>query len=286
MNWILAGFLMFASSIPAYLLIRRATLSGMPQSLQNMACFVIPLCLYIPFAIFSRTSLIVNAYQLAVLIVSAVLFSYLGAKLSLLSMRYAPNPGYSLVISKSYVVFTTLFSIVFFHATLSARAAFAIALIIAFSALITIDPKGKKSTYGRPIWLPLTFATFFCWGMLAISSKYLQDIGVPIYTRLIYMLAMVSVLFAADMKKEGATMRMSIPQWILFIAIGVFFTGFNYFMQLGYQLAPNIGYINAINAGSVAFVTIGASIFFHDEFNVRKFIGVIGVIAGLTLLVI
>lgn len=287
MNWILAAFLMFASSIPAYLLIRKATLVGMPLSVQNLACFFVPFLLYLPLAIFSGTSLSVTSYQLVILVVSAVLFSYLGAKFSLLSMRYAPNPGYSLVISKSYVVFTTLFALIFFHATLSFRAAIGVIFITAFSAIILVDPKKNQLKHARPVWLPLTIATFFCWGMLAIASKYLLEIGVPIYTRLIYMLAIVSVIIAADMKKEQVTiLRMSLKYWFLFVSIGVLFTGFNYFMQLGYQLAPNIGYINAINASSIAFVTLGASIYFGDEFSWRKFIGVIGVIIGLILLVI
>ena len=250
MHWILAGLLMFASSIPAYLLIRRATLAGMPLSVQNLACFFVPLLLFIPLAIFSRTPLTVSLYQLVILVISAVLFSYLGAKFSLLSMQYAPNPGYSLVISKSYVVFTTLFAIIFFHATLTFRAAIGVLFIVAFSAIILVDPKKKQSRHTRPIWLPLTIATFFCWGMLAVASKYLLEIGVPIYTRLIYLLAIVSACIAADMKKERATiMKMSAHQWFL-------------------------------------FVTIGATLFFRDEFSWRKFIGVIGVIAGLIVLVI
>lgn len=287
MNWIAAGFLMFMSSVPAYLLIRRATRVGMPLSVQNMACFAVPLLLYIPLAIFSGTSIIVSPYQLIVLIISAILFSYLGAKFSLLSMQYAPNPGYALVISKSYVVFTTIFALIFFHAALSIESIIAIGLIVFFSSLIVIDPKAKNSKHAKSTWLLLSIATFFCWGMLAISSKYLLDIGVPIYTRLIYILAIVCAFLVADMKKEHTQFStMTFQQWVLFLAIGILFTGFNYFMQLGYQLAPNIGFVNAINAASIAFVTIGATVFFHDEFSIRKFIGVIGVIAGLVLLVL
>lgn len=287
MNWIAAGFLMFMSSVPAYLLIRRATRVGMPLSIQNMACFAVPLLLYIPLAIFSGTSIIVSPYQLIVLIISAILFSYLGAKFSLLSMQYAPNPGYALVISKSYVVFTTIFALIFFHAALSIESIIAIGLIVFFSSLIVINPKAKNSKHAKSTWLLLSIATFLCWGMLAISSKYLLDIGVPIYTRLIYILAIVCAFLVADMKKEHTQFStMTFQQWVLFLAIGILFTGFNYFMQLGYQLAPNIGFVNAINAASIAFVTIGATVFFHDEFSIRKFIGVLGVIAGLVLLVL
>lgn len=287
MHWIVAGFLMFGFSIPGYLLIRKATRIGLSHAMQNMAAFIVPLVMFLFLAVTSGTSLVVSGYQLFVLVVSAVLFSYLGAKLSLLGMQYAPNPGYSLVISKSYVVFTTLFAVLFFQATLTLRTAIAIAMIVLFSALVIVDPKKNiSSTHVRDVWLPFTMLTFLCWGMLAISSKYLLDLGVPIYTRLIYIMTIVSILFAADMKKDRVSFgSLSKDQWIVFILIGICFTGFNYFMQLGYQLAPNIGYINALNAASIAAVTIGAAIVFKDELNIRKFTGVIGVIAGLILLV-
>jgi len=185
-------------------------------------------------------------------------------------------------------VFTTLFAALFFHAPLTVRSGVAILLIVLFSALVIVDPKKMNAaSHVRAVWLPLTLLTFLCWGMLAISSKYLLDLGVTIYTRLIYTLAIASVLFAFDMKRERVSLgSLSKSQWAVFLLIGLCFAGFNYFMQLGYQLAPNIGYINAMNAASIAFVTIGASIFFHDEFIVRKLIGVIGVIAGLILLVL
>ncbi len=287
MHWIVAGLLMFISSVGVYLLIRRATLSGMPLSVQNFASFIVPLFLYIPLAVVSRTSFVVSWYQLLVLAISAVLFSYLGSRLSFLSLKYAPNPGYSLVLSKSYVVFTTLFALIFFRSVLTVQAAIAIGLIVLFSAFIMIDPKATQAKRSRPVWLPLAVGTFVCWGMLAISSKYLLDIGVPIYARLVYMMSVVSAFILADMRRERIHMSaLTHEQRWLFTVIGVLFAGFNYFMQLGYQLAPNIGYINAINAASIAFVTIGATIFFRDEFSVRKFIGVIGVIAGLILLVL
>ena len=70
------------------------------------------------------------------------------------------------------------------------------------------------------------------------------------------------------------------PPW------GVLGVGFNYGMQQGFVTAPNIGYINAMNASSIGLVVIGAAIFFHDDLSGRKLIGVIGVIAGLIFLVI
>lgn len=287
MNWIIAGFLVFACSVAQYLLIRRAGLAGMPVSVQNFSNFIVPLVLYLPLAAISRTSFVVTPYQLLILVGSAILFSYLGSKFSFMSIKYAPNPGYSLILSKSYVLMTTIVSVVFFHSILTVRAALAIVAIVIFSAFIMIDPKARHSQHTKPMWLPLSLGAFFCWGMLAISSKYLLEIGVPIYTRLVYMMVIVSAIIFGEMKKEGASLRSlnSENRW-LFLIIGVLFAGFNYFMQLGYAIAPNIGYINAINAASIALVAVGAAVFFHDDFNPRKFIGVIGVTAGLILLVL
>ena len=63
-------------------------------------------------------------------------------------------------------------------------------------------------------------------------------------------------------------------------------TGFNYFMQLGYTLAPNIGYVNATNAASISLVTIFAILLFKDEFSIKKLVGILGVTAGLLLLLV
>lgn len=287
MNWIMVVSIMFLCSVVQYLLIRKASLSGMPVSVQNLSTFVIPLIVYIPLSIFSQTPLLVTPYQLLILVISAIFFSYLGSKASFLSINYAPNPGYSLILSKSYVVFTSVASVLLFQQELTIRALVAIGVIIGSSTLIMIDPKKTHSKNVKSLWLPFALAAFVAWGMLALSSRYLFELGVPIYTRLIYTMGIVSAFIYGEMQKENVSVftlgRVNI---MLFVTIGVLFAGFNYFMQLGYAVAPNVGYVNAVNAASIAFVSIGAAIFFHDEFNLRKFIGVVGVIIGLIVLVL
>ena len=66
--------------------------------------------------------------------------------------------------------------------------------------------------------------------------------------------------------------------------IGVFASSFNYFMQVGFNLAPNVGYVNAANASSISLLTLLSAYFFKDDLNNRKLIGIIGVTAGLILL--
>lgn len=123
--------------------------------------------------------------------------------------------------------------------------------------------------------------------MLTITSKYLLILGVNVLSRLIYSMAIVTVLIAVEMGiKKLRLKQLSSRQWINLIAIGVLGAGFNYGMQQGFVTAPNIGYINAMNASSMGLVVIGSAVFFHDELTARKLIGVVGVIAGLILLVI
>mgnify|MGYP001571468519 FL=1 len=279
---------MFGCSVAQYLLIRRSIVLKIPSQFTNFAMFIVPLVLYIGMAVSTQTDLSVSWYEFFILVILAVFFSYMGNAISLKSIEYAPNPGYSLVISKSYVVFTSIASIFLFNSSLTIRSALAIILLVVCSAIISINKKGTVSpSHVRPIWLPLSIGAFFCWGMLALFSKYLLDIGVPIISRLVYVAAIVSVLNYADMKKENVSItRLSKENIVLFVAIGILCVGVNYYMQLGYAIAPNVGYVNAVNAASIAFVSIGASVFFHDEWNMRKFIGVIGVIAGLILLVL
>ncbi len=197
----------------------------------------------------------------------------------------APNPGYSLIISKSYVVMTSILSVLFFHGELTIQASLAIALILSFSALIMVNPQSQHPADGR--WLPPALGAFICWGLLSLASKYLLNLGVGIIPRLIYVMLIVTILIWWDIKRNHLNLgKLDRTQLILLIIMGGWGAGFNYFMQMGIDLAPNVGYVNAVNAGSISAVTIGAIILFKDELNWRKMMGIIEVTAGLLLLLI
>jgi uncharacterized membrane protein len=74
--------------------------------------------------------------------------------------------------------------------------------------------------------------------------------------------------------------------WLLLIGTGIFSTLFNLGQFQAIRLAPNVGYVNAINAGSISLVTVMAVVLFKDELSTRKAIGVAGVTAGLLLLLL
>jgi uncharacterized membrane protein len=126
---------------------------------------------------------------------------------------------------------------------------------------------------------------FFCWGLLALSSKYLLNLGVPILTRLIISMLVVTVLIFGEIRyKKVEWKKVSKNQLITLLFIGLFGSSFNYFMQVGFNLAPNVGFVNATNAASISLLTLMSTFFFKDELTVKKMIGLFGVTAGLLFL--
>src|SRR3989337_1537439 len=96
------------------------------------AMFLIPVIVYLFISISTKTRFELNPFEYFLIIIQGIFFSYLGNVFSLKGIEYAPNPGYSLIISKSYVVFTAIASIFLFSAPLTMKSVIAIVLIVLF----------------------------------------------------------------------------------------------------------------------------------------------------------
>ncbi len=284
MNWILASGLMAVCSLVLYLLARKSSLLKNSTEFTNLAMYLVPTILFVVVAIFQRADLSVTPYQLLILILFSVCFGWLGNVASLKSIEVAPNPGYSLIISKSYVLMTTIVAYFSFGAELSLKSGVAILVIIVGSILLSVGKPTNENV--KKSWLPLSFLAFLCWGMISITSKYLHTIGVSVLTLLVYMNIIVTSIIGIELKIKKSFGSINLPQVSLLIAMGVAAAGFDFFMQQAFVTAPNIGYVNAINAGSITLVTIGSIILYKDELNWRKFTGVLIATLGLALLVI
>lgn len=285
MNWILSSMIMFFSSLALYLAIRKSSLSKLPTQLNNLAMFGIPLLIYVFMGITLKQNYSISLIQGFVILIAAVFFSYFGNVFSLKSIEYAPNPGYSLVLSKSYVVFTTIVAVLLFSAQLTLQKATAIILIVGFSALVMINPKAVKQK-SKSLWLPLAVGAFFCWGMLSLTSKYLFSQGMDTFVFLSYAYIIVTTCIFAEIKIKKISLNILKSNPWIFILIGILSTSFNLFLFEAIKAAPNVGYVNAVNASSISLVTVFSVLLFKDEFSLKKFIGVLGVTAGLLLLLI
>jgi drug/metabolite transporter (DMT)-like permease len=287
MNWIAYSLLMFAGSVALYLCVRKSSLLKVPTHLTNLAMFGIPLVAYFTLGLATGPqNFAVTPLNWLILIVAGIIFAYGGNAVSLKAIDIAPNPGYSLVLSKSYVLFTTLVAVAFLGAELSLQKLVAILLIVGFSVLIMVNPKDAARVSGNR-WVWLSFGAFFAWGLLSLSSKYLFTHGVGTMPFLIYLYAIVTACIVVAHRVRLATFRRLGGQtWALLLATGVFSTIFNLCQFQAIRLAPNLGYVNAINAASISLVTIMAVWLFRDELSARKAAGVAGVTAGLLLLLL
>lgn len=286
MGWIAYSLMMFFSSVALYLTVRKSSLIKTPAYLTNLAMFAIPLIAYIIIGVVNSSSLSISFWQALILLATAVIFAYGGNKASLHAIDVAPNPGYSLVLSKSYVLFTTLVAVTLLGAEITAQRVLAILIIVSFSALIMINPKGAKKVKSEK-WVLLSFGAFFAWGMLSLSSKYLFNNGVDTIAFLIYLYALVTFcIIFIDKVRISKIKEVSSSAKLLLIGTGIFSTLFNFGQFEAIKLAPNVGYVNAINAASISMVTVFAVILFKDELTLKKAIGVLGVTAGLVLLLV
>jgi drug/metabolite transporter (DMT)-like permease len=276
---------MFFSSVALYLAVRKFSLLRLPTQVNNLAMFGVPLLVYAAIGITTKQNYSISLLQGLIVFGVAFFFSYLGNVFSLLSIESAPNPGYSLIISKSYVVFTTIVAVLLFHAQLSIQKVIAIILIVGFSALIMINPNAVKKA-SKNIWLPLALAAFFCFGLLSLTSKYLFSHGINIFVFLTYAHIIATSCIIGEIKINKIPLNIIKNNLWIFLLIGIFSTSFYLFMFEAIKVAPNVGYVNAINASSISLVTVFSTILFKDEFSIKKFIGVVGVALGLFVLLV
>jgi drug/metabolite transporter (DMT)-like permease len=246
--------------------------------------FLVPLLVYLVLAVQTSASFTIKPHQYALILIQGIFFSYLGNLFSLKGIEASPNPGYSLIISKSYLVFTAIASVFIFSAPLTMKSVIAIVLIVLFSALITVD-KDKNRETSNASWVTYTMGAFFCWSFLALSSKYLLNMGVPILTRLVLSFFVTTILIIVEIQyKKVEWKSVSRDQLFILLLIGIFGASFNYFMQVGFNLAPNVGLVNATNAASISLLTVMSAFFFKDELTGKKLVGIFGVTLGLLLL--
>jgi len=280
--WIIFSILLIISSVILYLLVRKANDLKIPVIYQNLGFFLLPAIIIGLYNIIKGISFKISITNLLFITFIGFLFSWLGNIASLKALKLAPNPGYSLVISKSYVIMTSVLAVWLFDSILPLKSIIAILLVVGFTALIIIDKKRKERQDSK--WILLTLGAFLAWGFLALSLKHLVDKGLESTVIMFYLMLIVSIIIGIEifLKKP----KKSNSSLLLLTLIGISSTFFNLFIILGYKYAPNPGFINAANAGSIALVTIFSSLIFKDELKTKKVIGVIGVIVGLIILFI
>lgn len=283
MNWILADLLMFVCSIGLYLAVRKAALDKLPAQFNNLAMYAIPTLVFVSIAVITRQNLAVSLSQALWLLLAGTILSYLGNYLSLVSISLAPNAGYSLIITKSYVVLTSVLAVILFGAPLTLPSVIAIALIVASSALIMINPKAAHHAKSTS-WVPLAIGSFFCFGFLSLLAKHLISGGMPTIVFLGYLFSVTMICIVVELAYKRVRFQVVSRHIRPFLLIGIVNVGFQFFNFYAVSLAPNVGFVNATNTASIGAVTVLSVILFKDELTKQKLIGISGAILGLLLL--
>lgn len=282
--WILCAFWVIIGSTLLYLFLRGSRQHHMKPEIQNLSFFLLPTVFLYIFGRILGIGFHIPDLVLWLLVASGVFLSFLGNKASLLGIAHAPNPGYSLILSKSYVVFTTLVSVWLFDAKLDNMSLLWIICIIVFSGLVVHDP-GNKNLISSHKWFFYTLIAFFSWGILAIVLKHVIDLGIHPVVALFYLMFSVTV---CSLLEVGYTFhfprKVTLQKTLYFILLGCASTLLNLSIVWWYEYAPNPGYINAANAGSIALVTVLSHLLYRDELRIQKLVWVVGVTIGLILL--
>ncbi|MDO8609041.1 MAG: EamA family transporter [bacterium] len=288
MNWIITSFFMFCASIIYYLILRKATINKINYRFSNIANFSIPAVLFFILNIVQNKNMFLPYGTLFLIGLSSFFLSYLSSSASYIALAKAPNAGYSLIIQKSYAVYTSIAAIYLFHSSITPLKFIAILITLASIVFISISPNKQKIIHKDNMWIILSFIAFFGFGTLRLANKGFVNMGVPSTVLLFWTMVFVASFSILDYLIRGQKQGLKINKQDLLVLFGVGFsvTFFYYFLQISEVAAPNIGYVNVINSSSNALYTLLVAWIFKDKLTKNKLLAVITATIGIILLLV
>lgn len=239
------------------------------------------------YILIKRSSLILELDQLVLLVFTGLCLSFVGNKFSVLAMQNAPNPGYSLVIQKSYAPYTTVAALLLFQSPVSFSDVLGIGVVIFGLFLILVDRSSARGLLGK--WMIQSLYCFLAFGTLNLISKLLLTDGLQPEVITFYIFLFAGFAFIIDTfqsLRDSIKSKWTIRIISLLMLIGILNTGFNLFLQSAIKTAPNVGLVNIINASSNAMTALLAALIFKDTLTRRKLVGVVITIVGLSFIFI
>lgn len=282
MNWISTTTIMFFASVLLYILVRELKKYNLPSSTINLGMLGLPLIPTTAMILASGQVVSLSVTELVAVFLSVLLFSFGGNIASIKGQNLAPNPGFSLIIQKSYGSFTIFLAPILFGSYLGFIDIIGAFIVFIFAGIIAIDDR-KGLLRESNHWLGYTIIAYFLFGFQSVVHKYFLASGINIFELLLVMFAVNMVI--SGMQSYKARKEVMIGTRIIFLLCGVGLLSFifNFAMIEAYAGAPNIGFVNTANAGSIAALTVVSWLLYRDEINIRKIIGVMGVVFGLVL---
>lgn len=284
MSWIVSSLLMFVSSIAFYLSVKKLQLLGVDKRTLTIANNVFPSGVFLVATIMLGLPIIYPVVTLLSIFVLKTLFNYIGTIAGYKSMEDAPNAGYSLVIQKSYAVYTLFASVILFGSEISLRK-FIISGFILICASLVAFTKSTSETKLSYKWVLYAILAMFCFGSISLSSKYLATLGINPTSQIFWSSSFT--LLVTMMDSWRVKQKISIPNitvGVYMALLGITVCGFYYFKLISELNAPNLGYVATVNAASNAIYTILVALIFKDALSPKKLLAVTGMTVGLIML--
>jgi len=284
MNWIVASLIMFCSSIIYYLTIRLGQNKGVTVKEYMLINYPLPAFVFFLMMIAGGISFVIPLKIIGIILFHGIVLEYMGGTISFKAMQAAPNAGYSLIIQKSYAIYTSIAAIFLFNAPLPLWKFGAILMTIFFTGIISLDIKKKHKAKSN--WFLLSLIPFFIFGTGTLIGKYVVSQGTNLIVYIFWLFTLMSIITLTDFLRGKNRTKLNLSHWKTLAVIGISGTSFYYFKHVAQVIAPNVGYVGAINASSNAFVALFVTLLYKEHMSWVKFIAVIGVVAGVIFIIL
>lgn len=285
MNWIVYSGIMFVSSIGYYLIVKKVQELEIGKKVYMIANYTFPVFLFLLLTLANGNSLKMSLMGFVLAILTSIVFNYVGTIAGYIGVKKAPNAGYSVIIQKSYALYTSFASVILFNSELPAYKLIGVFIIIIFTAFIILEKKGKKFTVGKWFWYSLL--AFILFGGILLTSKYAVEIGENPNTFMFWVMlfTLTTSVFDLFRNKKDESINLNMKKVFLLASMTIAVSVFYWSKNMSTITAPNVGYTSAINASSNAGLTVVSAILYKEDLKLSKIIGVIGVVVGLVILI-
>lgn len=187
-------------------------------------------------------------------------------------------------VANSSTIFTVLFSIIFFHETISFGQGLSIAFIILGIILISLNPKDFRNSHLLKIssGIPYALITSVLWGLVFFLWKIPVSVLGPILTVLIVefgtMLCSATHIYVS--KKDFRLPDKRMLKYLFFISLGGAIGGL--FFNMGIQRA-NVSIVSPIAAAAPLVATLYGKVVFKEKISQLQYLAILIIILGVIL---
>jgi drug/metabolite transporter (DMT)-like permease len=146
-------------------------------------------------------------------------------------------------------------------------------------------PTCSAIVYNKPMsWIVSSIISALAFAGVSLLLKRLTQFSFSSEIINLYFWLTTSIAFFLFVIYKKTSFTVSKESWIWFLILALVAFVANYFSVEAIKLAPNPGYVRAIQASRIVLVTLLSVFLFQSEFTIRTLLGVIVIIGGVILI--